>query len=43
MAEDGIEKRQRVKLKLRLGASYVYDAEFTIYDVKGFDIVLGRR
>jgi hypothetical protein len=42
-AEDGIEKRQRVKLKLRLGASYVYDAEFTIYDVKGFDIVLGRR
>ena len=42
-AEDGIEKRQRVKLKLRLGASYVYEAEFTIYDVKGFDIVLGKR
>jgi hypothetical protein len=42
-AEDGIKKGQRVKLKLRLGASYVYDAEFTIYDVKGFDIVLGKR
>jgi len=41
-AEDGIEKRQRVKLKLRLSASYVYDAEFTIYDVKGMDIVLGK-
>jgi len=23
--------------------SYVYEAEFTIYDVKGFDIVLGKR
>jgi len=42
-AEDGIEKRQRVKLKLRLGASYVYEAEFTIYDVKCLDIVLGKR
>ena len=42
-AEDGIEKRQRVKRKLQLGASYVYEAEFTIYDVKGFDIVLGKR
>jgi len=41
-AEDGIEKRQRVQLKLRLGVSYVYEAEFTIYDVKGFDIVLGK-
>jgi len=41
-AEDGIEKRQRVKWKLRLGASYVYDAEFTIYDIKSFDIVLGK-
>jgi hypothetical protein len=42
-AEDGIKKGQRVKLKLRLGASYVYDAELTIYDVKAFDIVLGKR
>jgi len=42
-AEDGIQKHQRVKLKLRLGASYVYEAEFRIYDVKGVDIVLGKR
>jgi len=42
-AEDGIEKRQRVKLKLRLVVAYVYEAEFMIYDVKGFDIVLGKR
>jgi hypothetical protein len=42
-AEDGIEKRQRVRLKLRLGASYVYEAEFTIYDVKGIDILLGKK
>ena len=42
-AQDGIEKRQRVKLKLRLGASYVYEAEFTIYDIKGIDIVLSKR
>jgi len=42
-AEDGIEKPQRVNLKLRLGASYVYEAKFAIYDVKGFDIVLGKR
>ena len=41
-AENGIEKGQRVKLKLRLGASYVYEAEFMMYDVKGFDIVLGK-
>jgi len=42
-AEDGIETRQRVKLKLRVSASYVYEAEFMIYDVKGFDMVLGTR
>jgi len=42
-AQNGIEKCPRVKLKLRLGASYVYQAEFTIYNVKGFDIVLGKR
>jgi len=40
--EVGIENRQRVKLKLQLGASYVYEAEFTIYDITGFDIVLGK-
>ena len=42
-AEDGIEKRQQVKSKQRLSTSYVYDAEFAVYDVKGFDIVLGKR
>jgi len=42
-AENGTEERQRVKLKLRLGVSYVYEAKFTIYHVKGFDIVLGDR
>jgi len=42
-AEDGIEKYQTVKLKLRLGASYVYEAEFMIDDIKGFDIVPGTK
>jgi len=42
-AEDGIEKCQRVKLKVWLGASYVYEADFVVYDVKGFEIVLGKR
>jgi hypothetical protein len=41
-AENGIKKHQRVKLKLQLSASYVYEAEFTIYDMEGFDIILGR-
>jgi len=41
-AEVGIRKCQRVKLKLRLSASYVYEAEVTIDDVKGFNIVLGK-
>ena len=41
-AEDGIEKCQRVKLRLRLSASYVYEAEFNIYDVKNIDILLGK-
>jgi len=40
--EDGFEKRQRVQLKLRLGASYVNEAEYMIYDVKGFDVLLGK-
>ena len=42
-AVDGIQECQRVKLKLRLSGSYVYEAQFTIYDVKSFDIVLGKR
>ena len=40
--EDDIERHQRVKLKLRLGSSYVHEAEVTIYDVHCFDIVLGK-
>jgi hypothetical protein len=40
--EDVVERRQRVRLSLHIG-SYVYKALFTIYDVKGFDIVLGKR
>jgi len=42
-ADDGIEQDQRAKLKLRLGALYGYEAEFTIDDVKRFYIVLGKR
>jgi hypothetical protein len=40
--EDVVERHQRVTLSLHIG-SYVYKARFTIYDVKGFDIVLGKR
>jgi hypothetical protein len=40
--EDVVERLQRVRLPLHIG-SYVYKALFTIYDVKGFDIVLGKR
>jgi hypothetical protein len=40
--KDEVERRQRVKLRLHIG-SYQYEAWFTIYDVKGFDIVLGKR
>jgi hypothetical protein len=40
--QDSVERRQRVRLRLHIG-SYVYEAAFTIYDVKGFDIVLGKR
>jgi hypothetical protein len=40
--EDVVERRQRVSLSVHIG-SYVYKARFTIYDVKGFDIVLGKR
>jgi len=42
-AEHGIKNHQRVKLKLQLTVSYVYEAEFTMYDVEGFGIVLGKR
>jgi hypothetical protein len=41
-AKDGIKICQQVKLKLQLGASYVYKAEFVIYNFKGLDIVLGK-
>jgi len=41
--EDGIEKRQQVELELKLGASCVYDAKFVVYDLNGFDIVLGTK
>jgi len=41
--EDGIQKRQRIQLKLRLGALYLDETVFIIYDAKGFDIVLGKR
>jgi len=40
--EDDIEKRQRDKSKLWLGASYVYVEEITAYDVKRFDVVLSK-
>jgi hypothetical protein len=41
-AQDAVERRQRARLRLHLG-SYIYEASFTIYDMKGFDIVLGKR
>jgi hypothetical protein len=40
--ENVVERCQRVSLSVHIG-SYVYKARFTIYDVKGFDIVLGKR
>jgi hypothetical protein len=42
-AVNGIGKCQRVKLNLRFGLSYVYEAEYTVFNVKGFDVVLGKR
>jgi hypothetical protein len=36
-------ERPKVKLKLRHGSSYVYEAEFVIYIIKGCDVVLGKR
>jgi len=42
-SEEGIETHQQSKSKPHLGASYVYKAELTVYDIKGFDIVLGKR
>jgi hypothetical protein len=42
-AEDGIERRQQVRLKLKLGDDgYAYTGWFTVYDIKGFDIILGK-
>jgi len=40
--KDGIEKCQWVKLKLRLGASYVNEAEFTDYAIKGIRIAMDK-
>jgi hypothetical protein len=42
--EDGIERRQQVRLELELGDDgYVYTGWFTVHDVKGFDIILWKR
>ena len=41
--EDGMEQCQWVKLKIRLGVSYVYEAEFAVSDINDFDISLGKR
>jgi hypothetical protein len=41
--KDGIQKRQWVKIKLPLSVSYVYQAEYKIYDVMRLYIVLGTR
>jgi hypothetical protein len=40
--EDVVEWRQRLSLSVDIG-SYVYKARLTIYDVEGFNIVLGKR
>lgn len=40
--DNGIEKRERISLSLSIG-SYHYKSDFTIYDVSGFDIILGKR
>jgi hypothetical protein len=42
--EDGIKRQQQVRLKLKLGDDGdVYTGWFTVYDVKGFEIILGNR
>jgi len=42
--EDGIERRQQVRLKLKLGDDgYAYTGCFTVYNVKGLDIILGKH
>jgi hypothetical protein len=40
--EDDIEIQGRVKLKLRLAAAYVSEADFIDHDIKGFDSVLSK-
>jgi hypothetical protein len=41
--EDSIERQQQVCLKLELGDDgYVYTGWFTVYNVKGFVIILGK-
>jgi hypothetical protein len=42
--EDSIERRQQERLKLKLGDDgYIYTAWFTVYHVKGFDIILATH
>jgi hypothetical protein len=41
--EDGIVRSQQVHLELKLGDDgYTYTGWFTVYDMKGFDIILGK-
>ena len=42
-ANDKVQRRERVQLKVHIGQSYSYTAYFTIYNMKGFDILLGKR
>jgi len=39
-AEEAIEMHQSVKLKLWLGASYLYEAKLMVYDIKGLMIMV---
>lgn len=41
-AEHRMKKHKRVKLKLRLGASSVFKADFSVYHVKTREIVTGK-
>jgi len=42
-AEDGMRKYQWVKSKLQLGVRLFSKAGCVVYDIKGFDIALGKR
>jgi hypothetical protein len=42
--EHSIERRQQVRLKLKLGDDgYAYTRWFTVYDVKGVDMILRKH